>query len=144
MTSCNIGCNYDASKIVTTDVTTSHAGRDNFLSMDRKYGKTFIREWRQHRGLSLRRLADRLELDGPDETFSHASIGRIEKGQQPYSQPVLEAIAHALDVEVQHLLSVDPTKEGQVVDLIALLREKDPDTVRAILQGLPSKDAKAG
>lgn len=113
--------------------------------MERRYGKTFIREWRQYRGLSLRRLADRLELNGPDETFSHASIGRIEKGQQPYSQPVLEAIADALNVEVHHLLSVDPTKEGEVVDLLALLREKDPDTVRAILQGLPSNhDKKAG
>lgn len=100
------------------------------MSMDRKYGKTFIREWRQYRGLSLRRLADRLELDGPDETFSHASIGRIEKGQQPYSQPVLEALAHALNVEVHHLLSVDPTKEGQVVDLLRLLREDATDDVR--------------
>lgn len=111
--------------------------------MDRKYGKMFIREWRQYRGLSLRRLADRLELNGPDETFSHASIGRIEKGQQPYSQPILEAIADALNVEVHHLLSVDPTKEGQVVDLLAMLRDKDPGTVRAILQGLPPKDSKA-
>lgn len=112
--------------------------------MERKYGKTFIREWRQHRGLSLRRLADRLELDGPDETFSHASIGRIENGQQPYSQPILEAIAHALSVEVSDLLSVDPTKEGEVVDLLTLLREKDPATVRAILEGLPSVSERAG
>lgn len=112
--------------------------------MERKYGKTFIREWRKYRGLSLRRLADRLELNGPDETFSHASIGRIEKGQQPYSQPVLEAIAHALNVEVHHLLSVDPTKEGDVVDLLALLKGKDPETVRAILAGLPSKTGTDG
>jgi transcriptional regulator with XRE-family HTH domain len=80
--------------------------------MERKYGKTFIREWRKYRGLSLRGLADRLELSGPDETFSHASIGRIENGQQPYSQPVLEAISQALDVEVAHLLSTDPTVGG--------------------------------
>lgn len=119
-----------ASQIVTPHVTTRYAGRDNFLDMERKYGKTFIREWRQYRGLSLRRLADRLELDGPDETFSHASIGRIENGQQPYSQPVLEALAHALGVEVQHLLSVDPTKEGQVVDLMRLLRDGASEDVR--------------
>lgn len=112
--------------------------------MERKYGKTFIREWRKYRGLSLRRLADRLELNGPDETFSHASIGRIETGQQPYSQPVLEAIAHALDVEVQHLLSVDPTKDGEVVDILALLRDKDPATVRAFLTALPPKTGTNG
>jgi transcriptional regulator with XRE-family HTH domain len=112
--------------------------------MERKYGKTFIREWRKYRGLSLRRLADRLELSGPDETFSHASIGRIETGQQPYSQPVIEAIAQALGVEVHHLLSVDPTKEGEVVDLLALLRDKDPATVRAILSNLPPKTGTNG
>lgn len=112
--------------------------------MERKYAKTYIREWRQYRGLSLRRLADRLELNGPDETLSHASIGRIETGHQPYSQPILEAIASALNVEVHHLLSVDPTKEGAVVDLLALIRDKDPETVLAVLKALPNKTGTDG
>lgn len=86
--------------------------------MERKYGKTFIREWRKHRGLSLRRLADRLELDGPDETFSHASIGRIENGQQPYSQPILEAIAAALGTSPAQLLSQDPSRESSFAPLL--------------------------
>lgn len=92
---------------------------------ERKYGKTFIKEWREYRGLSLRRLADRIELVGPDDTLSHASIGRIENGQQPYSQPILEALAEALNVTVTDLLSKDPTKEGEVVDLVRLINENN-------------------
>lgn len=104
---------------------------------DRKYRKTYIREWRERRGLSLRRLADRLELDGPDETsLSHASIGRIENGQQPYSQPIIEALAHALDVDVVDLIGTDPTKDGEVVDLVRLIEEKDREQAIRILRAL--------
>jgi transcriptional regulator with XRE-family HTH domain len=94
-----------------------------FYMTGRELGKTYIREWREYRGLSLRRLAGRIELSGSDETISHASLGRIEKGQQPYSQPILEALAEALSVEVADLLSKDPTKEGEVIDLMRLIDE---------------------
>lgn len=107
---------------------------------ERKYAKTFIREWREYRGLSLRRLAGRLELDGPAETFSHTSIGRIEKGDQPYSQPVLEALAHALDCSVTDLLSVDPTKEGEVVDLMRLINDRNRDQAIRVLKALTGTD----
>lgn len=102
----------------------------------RKLGKTYIREWREYRGLSLRRLADRLELSGPDETISHASIGRMENGQQPYSQPALEAIAAALNVSVTDLLGVDPTKEGEVVDLMRMINDKNRAQAIRVLKAL--------
>ena len=91
---------------------------------DAPFKKTFIREWRQKRGLSLRRLADRLEREpGGAPIISHASLGRIEKGEQPYSQPILEALADALGVTVGMLLEVHPDREGDVVDLVRRLDE---------------------
>jgi len=90
---------------------------------ERTYRKTYIKEWREYRGLSLRRLADRIEMGADEQTLSHASIGRIENGQQPYSQPILEALAEALNASVTDLLSVDPTKEGEVVDLVRLINQ---------------------
>ena len=108
--------------------------------VERKYGKTYIREWREYRGLSLRRLADRLELAGPADSYSYASIGRIEKGEQPYSQPVLEAIAHALSCSVTDLLSVDPNKEGEVVDLVRLLNDAQRDQAIRVLKALTGTD----
>jgi len=117
------------------------SGHAMFICMkdQRKYSKTYIREWREYRGLSLRRLADRIELDGQGESISHASIGRIEKGEQPYSQPILEALAHALNCSVTDLLSVDPTKEGEVIDLVRLLNDAQRDQAIRVLKALTGK-----
>lgn len=59
------------------------------LQTKRKRRKTYFREWREHRGLTQEQLASRLET-------SVASISRIESGNQPYTQDVLEALADAL------------------------------------------------
>lgn len=68
--------------------------------------KTFIREWRLAKDITLERLADRVgeKIGG----FTHASLSRIERGLQPYSQPVLEAVAEALGVEPADLLVRNP------------------------------------
>lgn len=95
-----------------------------------KYRRTFIREWREHRDLSLRELSARLEHEPGGRSFSHASIGRIENREQPYTQPIIEAIASALRVDVYDLLYVDPTKEGEVVDFNRVLKNLD-DSRRA-------------
>jgi transcriptional regulator with XRE-family HTH domain len=63
--------------------------------------RTFFKEWRLHRGLSQEQLADRLET-------SVASISRIEKGTQPYTQDVLEALAEALNTDPASLLMRNP------------------------------------
>jgi transcriptional regulator with XRE-family HTH domain len=92
--------------------------------VEQLYRKTYIKEWREKRGLSLRRLADRLEQSpGGDLMISHTSIGRIEKGQQPYSQPILEAIATALGVTASMLLEMNPEKDGDVIDITLRLNK---------------------
>jgi transcriptional regulator with XRE-family HTH domain len=122
--------------IVTPRVTTSQCAGDNLAPMNRTYNKTYIKEWREFRGLSLRRLAQRLEIDGPTETFSHASLGRIENGKQPYSQPILEALSVALDCSVTDLLSKNPFKEGEVIDLLALINDSNRETAVRVLRAL--------
>lgn len=69
--------------------------------------RTFIREWREHRHMTLETLAERVgeKIGG----FTHASLSRIERGLQPYSQPILEAIAEELNTDVASLLMRDPT-----------------------------------
>jgi transcriptional regulator with XRE-family HTH domain len=112
--------------------------------VERVLGRHFLREWRKFRGLSLRGLADRMEAEPGIPITSHANIGRIETFQQPYTQEIIEAAAHALDCTVEQILTVDPTKDGEVIDLLSLLRDKDPETVRAILSGLPSRTGTNG
>lgn len=64
--------------------------------------RTFIREWRTHRGLTLEQLAARLDM-----TASHLSM--LERGQRGYTQETLEALAHALMTDAASLIMRDPT-----------------------------------
>lgn len=77
------------------------------LKPDTPFKPAFIRQHREHRGLTLEQLADRVgeKLGG----FTHASLSRMERGLQPWSQPVLEAIADGLGTDVVSLLIRDPT-----------------------------------
>lgn len=72
----------------------------------RQIRPTHIRAWRQYRGLTLQATADRVgtSIGG----FTHASLSRIERGLQPYSQPILEALAEALGTDPASLLMRDP------------------------------------
>lgn len=63
----------------------------------RRFRRTFIREWREHRGLTLEQLGDRLDM-----TASHLSM--LERGQRGYTQETLEQIAHALQTDAASLI----------------------------------------
>lgn len=63
----------------------------------RRFRRTFIREWRQYRELTLEKLADRLDM-----TASHLSM--LERGQRGYTQETLEEIAEALQTTAASLL----------------------------------------
>jgi len=65
------------------------------------YRITFIRVWREHRGFSLERLASRVGI-------THASLSRIERGLQPYSQSLLEGLAEHLQTDPASLLTRNP------------------------------------
>ena len=100
----------------------------------------YIREWRQHRKISLRRLAARLEMEpGGDELVSYATLSRIENYKQPYSQPIINALADALDVEPWMLLKVNPKKDGQVIDMLFHLDAKKRDMALEYLKFLASQ-----
>lgn len=74
----------------------------------RAYRRTFIREWRKHRNLTLEQLSSRLEELGlHDLGPSHLSM--LERGQRAYTQQTLEALSEALQTDVASLLMRDPT-----------------------------------
>jgi transcriptional regulator with XRE-family HTH domain len=72
------------------------------MSKVRRFRRTYIREWRKHRGLTLEKVADRLDM-----TPGHISM--LERGQRGYTQETLEAVASALQTDVASLLMRDPT-----------------------------------
>lgn len=64
--------------------------------------KTFIRQWRRHRRLSLVQLAERVGI-------SHGQLSKVERDKRPYSQPLLEKLAEELGTDPASLLMRDPT-----------------------------------
>ena len=82
------------------------------------YQRTFIRAWRERREMSQEELAEKvgdylLESGISDKGYSYASIGRIENGRMPYSQPIMEGISQALGVPVATLIAQPPPEEGE-------------------------------
>jgi transcriptional regulator with XRE-family HTH domain len=93
-------------KKAATKVTTRFKGQP-------RYRLTFIRQWRESRSMTLEVLAERVgeRIGG----MTHASLSRIERGLQPYSQPVLEAIADELTGgDVASLLMRDPSDPNAI------------------------------
>lgn len=74
------------------------------MGKPRRFRRTFIRQWRQHRGLTLEQLAERLEM-----TASHLSM--LERAQRGYTQETLESLAEALQTDTASLLMRDPSNE---------------------------------
>lgn len=70
---------------------------------------TFIKAWRKHRDLSLEKLSERLMVE-LEFDMSVPQLSRIERGEQPYSQDLLEALATVLRCAPADLLMRDPTK----------------------------------
>jgi transcriptional regulator with XRE-family HTH domain len=100
----------------------------------RTYRETYIRAWRKKRKMSLELLATRVGKRVGHMT--HASLSRIERGLQPYSQPILEALAEELTYgDIAALLVCDPltpdniwsiwdrAKPGQRLEITEAARE---------------------
>jgi transcriptional regulator with XRE-family HTH domain len=62
---------------------------------------TYLREWRESRG-------KRLDDIGKAVGLSKGQLSRVERGHQPYSQPILEAYAEALGCRPGDLLTHPP------------------------------------
>jgi len=63
--------------------------------------RLFVREWREHRGMTQEQLAERAGM-------TTASLSRIERGLQPYHQGTLDALAGALHCDPVDLLTRNP------------------------------------
>ncbi|SFO77332.1 Transcriptional regulator, contains XRE-family HTH domain [Cohaesibacter marisflavi] len=95
-------------------------------AMDQKeLQPNFIRQWRKHRGLTLRELEEKMFDENGDTTVSFVSIGRIETGKQPYNQLALEAIAKALDTTPVALISQHPDDVDPLTDFIKGLSDQE-------------------
>lgn len=91
--------------------------------------RIFIREWRKFRGLTLVQLSERVGM-------TQASMSRIETGKQPYSQPVLEAIADALSCEPSDLIGRLPGAPQELTLLVNRIPPENVETATNVLKAL--------
>jgi transcriptional regulator with XRE-family HTH domain len=97
--------------------------------------RIYFREHRKKKGLTLAQVAARLEEMGGDLPTTDASLSRIETRKQPYSEPVVEALAEIYGIETWELFGRDPTKAGHVVFMGDYPREEE-ERAKAVLEAL--------
>lgn len=97
----------------------------------------FIREWRELRGLTLERVAERIDL-------THGTLSRIERGLTAYTQPVLEALADALGTTAASLIMRNPSKAGSIWDILEQIPPADRDNAAKALAGFMKKTGTDG
>lgn len=88
----------------------------HIVPMSNILGPTKMREWREHRGLSL-------EVVAADLGITHGTLSKIERGLSPYNQRQLERLAELYDCDVIDLLARSP---GEGHQLIQLYRRASP------------------
>lgn len=90
----------------------------------------FIKLWRHHRGLTQDRLAERVGV-------THGALSQLERGLTNYTQPMLEALADALQCEPQDLIMRDPNSEiWSVFDAILRLPPAEQKRIVAIIEAV--------
>ena len=90
-----------------------------------QFRRTFIRQWRKHRGLTLEQLAARLGDMVP------SNLSMLERGLRGYVQPTLERIAVELGTNAPTLLSRGP-EDGD--DIMAIWDQAKPSQRRQIVE----------
>lgn len=94
--------------------------------------RTFLREWRQFREMSLEAAAARVGVD-------HSTLQRIEVGTSPYSQDTLEKLTLVYMCSTTDLLETDPSKKDDLAPLLHQLRDAPPAVQRqaaAVLEAI--------
>lgn len=85
--------------------------------------RTFIREWREHRGHTLEELADLVGCTA-------GAISNVERMASGYTQGMLEALADALATSAADLISRHPDDSPQIE---AVLSRATPEQRKFIM-----------
>jgi len=108
----------------------------------------YLRAWREAKGLTLEAVAERVGILGAErrdaaddplsspKKFTHASLSRIERGLQPYSQPLLEILAHIYMTDPGSLIMRDPSDPEGLWSIWDRLPTNQRSAALAMLQGL--------
>ena len=83
----------------------------------------FIKAWRQYRHLTQEQLAERIGV-------TPGNVSHLENGHQNYTQPMLEAIADALQCTPADLLMRNPAQSEMIWSIWENLEQ--PEKIQAV------------
>lgn len=99
--------------------------------------RIYLKEWRKASGKTQEQVVTLLVSMGDEQLpRTEASLSRLENGKQPYSERILLALADIYACEPWELIGRNPTKAGEVVDMVRLLDEREQERVRAYIEGM--------
>lgn len=97
---------------------------DAGMAQTPRYRRTFIREWRKHREMTIEQLAALLDDMAP------SNLSMLERGIRGYTQETLERIAEALLTTVAALLTRAPKDD----DIFEIWDQAKPGQRRQIVE----------
>lgn len=98
-----------------------------------KYRRTFLQEWRDHKGMTL-------EEAGPEVGLSHSQLSRIERGESPYNQRLLEAAAELYGCTPNDLITRGPNEAEEIFGLWHQLDTPQRQQAARVLRALKEQD----
>lgn len=113
----------------------------------------FLRAWRKSQDLTLEQVAERVMLLGAERrdalddplssprSMTHATLSRIERGKQPYNQPLLEILADIYMTDPASLLMRDPSDPEGIWSIWDRLKPAQRQAAMAMLLGLSQQAA---
>jgi len=99
--------------------------------------RTFFREWRQYRNLTLEAAAERAGMTA-------GNLSAMERGAQGYTQSGLEALSDAYRCDPGQLLTIDPTKEEAIWSIWDLAKPGDRQKIVDIAKTIVGKTGIGG
>lgn len=99
------------------------------LCMANRFGKTYLRKWRQHRAKTLVQVSELLHM-------THGQLSRIERGEQPYNQALLETLADLYACAVPDLLMRDPSEPTNIWSLWDRAKPGERRVIQATVEAI--------
>jgi transcriptional regulator with XRE-family HTH domain len=95
----------------------------------KQHRRTYIRQWRQHRNLTLEKLADRVGMTA-------SALSYLERGQSAYTQETLERLAEALMTDPASLLMRNPEDDEAIWSIWDQASEGERRQIAALVRSL--------
>lgn len=97
---------------------------------------TYIREWRKHRKMTLEQVARQIGM-------TTSNLSKTERGENAYTQPVLEALAEVLRCSPADLITRRPGEKNELQALFEALDAEQRDTALTVIKALKDRSKAA-